>query len=88
MEVIIGLMALAAGITSFVCWIIILIEFFKIRGWIAIFGLCGIVTFIWGWVEVNVHEKRGVMTLWSIVIAISILLNIALVALEPPAGTY
>lgn len=78
MEPLIGLIAIVASITSLVCLILVLIKLFPDKGvgW-GIFGIiCGIYTFIWGWQNVDRHNLKNIMTIWSVAIAANILIRI------------
>lgn len=78
MEALIGLIAIVASITSLVCLILVLIKLFpdKGAGW-GIFGIiCGIYTFIWGWQNVDRHNLKNIMIIWSVAIAANILIRI------------
>lgn len=90
MEILGLILAVAAGITSLVCFIIIVIELFKIQGVaLGILGIiCGIFTFIWGWVKVDEHGKRNIMIIWSIAIVGSIIANVITAAGASASGGY
>ena len=78
MSSLLGLVFLAASITSFVCFILVLIKLFgdKGVGW-GIFGIfCSIYTFIWGWQNVDRHNIKNIMTLWSAMIGVNIVLRL------------
>ncbi|BAS58158.1 hypothetical protein NIES2135_24570 [Leptolyngbya boryana NIES-2135] len=78
MEALIGLIAIVASITSLVCLILVLIKLFPDKGvgW-GIFGIiCGIYTFIWGWQNVDRHNLKNIMIIWSVAIAANILIRI------------
>jgi hypothetical protein len=78
MAMLLTLLAVAAGLGSLVCWIIILIEMFqKDSVVIGILGiLCGLWAFIWGWMKLPVHGKRQVMQIWTACIIAGIVLNV------------
>ncbi|GAA5495504.1 hypothetical protein Rhal01_01679 [Rubritalea halochordaticola] len=66
----------AAAAVAFVCWIMVLIQMFKdekiLLGILSIF--CGIVAFIWGWMNVaKVGQK--LMLIWTIAVVISVALG-------------
>lgn len=78
MNTLLGLVFLAAGITSFVCFILVLIKLFgdKGVGW-GIFGIfCSIYTFIWGWQNIDRYNIKNIMILWSAMIGVNLLIRI------------
>ena len=56
-----------AALTSFVCFIMVLIQLFKAKGaGHGILGIfCGIYTFIWGWMNAKALNLSKVMIAWS-----------------------
>ena len=56
------------GVVSFVCFIIVLVKLFRREGvLLGILGIiCGLYTFIWGWVYHEEEEILGVMIVWSV----------------------
>ncbi|BAU11576.1 hypothetical protein LEP3755_20750 [Leptolyngbya sp. NIES-3755] len=85
MDALLGLIILAAAITSFVCFILVLIKLFgdKGVGW-GIFGIfCSIYTFIWGWQNIDRYNIKNIMVLWSAMIGVNLVLRIlAIVAVN------
>ncbi|HTL89250.1 MAG TPA: hypothetical protein VL134_07605 [Leptolyngbya sp.] len=78
MEALLGLVAIAASLVSVVCLILVLLKLFPDKGvgW-GIFGIiCGIYTFIWGWQNVDRHNIKNIMVLWSAAIAANIVLRL------------
>jgi len=73
------LSALAAicGIVSLVCFIIMVIPLFKEKGALhGILGIiCGIYTFIWGWMNAARLGKKQVMLIWTIALIATVVLN-------------
>jgi hypothetical protein len=64
MEALLGLV----GIGNLVCLIMVVIKLFKDKGvgW-GIFGIiCSIYTLIWGWQNVDRHNMRTLMIIWTI----------------------
>jgi hypothetical protein len=73
-----GLIAAIASIVSLVCLIVVLTKLFPDKGvgW-GIFGIiCGIYTFIWGWQNVDRHDLKNVMWIWTGAFIANILLRI------------
>ncbi|MGG6270321.1 hypothetical protein ACQ4M3_41835 [Leptolyngbya sp. AN03gr2] len=82
MEALLGLVVLAAAITSLVCFILVLIKLFEDKGvgW-GIFGIfCSIYTFIWGWQNVDRYNIKNIMVLWSAMVGVNLLLRILAIA--------
>ncbi|MBD1842521.1 hypothetical protein H6F89_03645 [Cyanobacteria bacterium FACHB-63] len=82
MVALLGLVTAVASIVSFICLILVLMKLFPDKGvgW-GIFGIiCGIYTFIWGWQNVDRHNIKNIMTIWSVAIAANILIRILAVS--------
>jgi len=64
-------------LVNIVCWIIVLVKIFQSGNvGLGILGIiCGIFTFIYGWVKVDEYGIRQVMLVWSVVIIASIILQ-------------
>jgi hypothetical protein len=78
MEILLGLLALAAGIANLICFILVLVKLFSEKGalW-GIFGfLCGIYTFIWGWQNAERFAIQQTMLIWTIGFVVSIIVNV------------
>ncbi|MBD3387105.1 hypothetical protein GF407_19530 [candidate division KSB1 bacterium] len=62
------------SIANLVCFILVLIKLFKKEGvLLGILGIiCGLYTFIWGWIN---HKKQGItniMIIWTILVIIQV----------------
>lgn len=75
---ILGLLAMVCSLGSLICFIIVLIKLFQNGGVVqGIIGLiCGIWTFIWGWMNAGKLNFRNIMLIWTALIILSIILNI------------
>jgi hypothetical protein len=75
----IGIVALCVGLASLICFIIVLIKLFQNEGALkGILGLiCGLYTFIWGWMNATRLNLRNIMMIWTLLIIIQIVLNFA-----------
>ena len=65
---------------GFVCFVIVLIKLFQQKGVLhGILGIiCGLYTFIWGWIEAARLNIKNIMLIWTIlIIASSILIVLA-----------
>jgi len=75
-----GILAMVAGLVSFVCFIIVLIKQFQnaavVHGIIGIVT-CGIWTFIWGWMNATKVGIKNIMIIWTILILLFIVFTIA-----------
>ena len=82
MEVLIALLALAAGLASAVCWIWTIVVAFKEGDGplLGILSICGIVGFIIGWVHHRPWSHTRVMVVWSIAIVAGIVLQVLMAA--------
>jgi hypothetical protein len=89
----IGIVALCVGLGSLICFIIVLIKLFQNEGALkGILGLiCGLYTFIWGWMNSTRLNLRNIMMIWTLLIIIQIVLNfafgVAMIPGYPPRPT-
>ena len=76
---IMGILAMLVGLGSLICFIIVLIKLFQNEGALkGILGLiCGIYTFIWGWMNADKLGIKNIMMIWTALILISLVLNFA-----------
>jgi hypothetical protein len=74
-----GIVALLVGIGCLICFIIVLIKLFQNEGTLkGILGLiCGLYTFIWGWMNANNHGIKNIMMIWTLLLIIQLVLNFA-----------
>jgi len=78
------------GIGCLICFIIVLIKLFQNEGALkGILGLiCGLYTFIWGWMNSDKLGIRNIMMIWTLLIIIQLLLNfvfgVAMIPGYPP----
>lgn len=75
----IGLLAIPVGIGSLICFIIVLIKLFQNEGALkGILGLiCSLYTFVWGWMNAARLNIKNIMIIWTILIVIGIIIQIA-----------
>ncbi len=66
------------GLGCLVCWIMVLIKLFQTKGVLhGILGIiCGLYTFIWGWMEAGKLGIKNIMMAWTALILVSIVLNV------------
>jgi len=72
-------LAVLIGIATLVIFILVLIKLFKKEGvGLGILGIiCGLYTFIWGWINHKKENITNLMIAWTILWIISIILNVA-----------
>jgi hypothetical protein len=78
MVTILSILAILAGLASFVFFIIVLIKLFQTKGVLhGILGiLCGLYTYIWGWMNADTQGLKKTMVNWTIAIVVQIILQI------------
>jgi hypothetical protein len=61
-----------------ICFIFVLIKLFQTEGALqGIIGLiCGLWTFIWGWMNAGKLGIKNIMMIWTLLIVLSIILNV------------
>ena len=62
---------------SLICFIIVLIKLFQNEGALkGILGIiCGLYTFIWGWMNATKLNIKNIMMIWTLLIIVSIVLG-------------
>ena len=75
----IQLLSALMSLGALICFIIVLIKLFKTEGaLLGILGLiCGLWTFIWGWMNAGKLGIKNIMMIWTLLILLSIVLNVA-----------
>ncbi len=85
-----GILAMLVGIGCLICFIIVLIKLFQNEGALkGILGLiCGLYTFIWGWMNSDRLGIRNIMMIWTLLIIVQLILNfvfgVAMIPGYPP----
>jgi hypothetical protein len=71
-------LSLIVSLGSLVCFVIVLIKLFQQKGALhGILGLiCGLYTFIWGWMESGRLGIKNIMLAWTALIIVSIVLGV------------
>jgi len=69
---------LVVSLGCLICFIIVLIKLFQENGILhGILGLiCGLYTFIWGWINAGRLNIRNIMLIWTLLIVVSIVLTV------------
>ena len=73
------LLAMVVGLINIIVFIIVLIKLFQNEGALkGILGLiCSLYTFIWGWMNASRLGIRNIMLIWTALIILGIILNVA-----------
>jgi hypothetical protein len=74
-----GILGLLLWLGCIICFIIVLIKLFQTNGVLhGILGLiCGLYTFIWGWINASKLNLKNIMIVWTLLIILSIVVNLA-----------
>ena len=74
-----GILGVILWLGCLICFIMVLIKLFQENGVLhGILGLiCGLYTFIWGWINANRLGIRNIMMIWTLLIILSIIINVA-----------
>lgn len=88
MTILFSLLLMAVGVGNLICLIIVLTKLFPAEGALkGIFGIiCGIYTFIWGWMNADQHNIRKIMQIWTVCFIASIILQVLTVAMGAAGG--
>jgi len=72
------LLGILFNLGCLVCFIMVLIKLFQNEGALkGILGLiCGLYTFIWGWINATRLNIKNIMMLWTLLIILAIVINI------------
>ena len=75
--ILIGAANLFVALGALVCFVMVLIKLFQEKGPLhGILGiLCGLYTFIWGWIESARLGIKKIMIIWSVLLIVSIILQ-------------
>ncbi len=73
MQILLGL----TGLGNLACLIMVVIKLFKQEGTMkGILGvICGLYTFIWGWINSSKLNIRNIMLIWTVLIVASIVVG-------------
>ena len=79
-----GILALLVWAGCVICLIIVVIKLFQEEGALkGILGLiCGLYTFIWGWQNSSRLNIKPIMSIWTVLIIISIILRVGLMSMS------
>ena len=87
MSGVLGILTILVGLAGLVCYVMVLVKLFQQEGTLkGILGIiCGIYTLIWGWINAGKLGITTIMLIWSILIVLSIIFNLATRAMIVPA---
>ena len=73
-----GILGLLLSVGCIICFIIVLIKLFQNEGALkGILGLiCGLYTFIWGWMNATRLNIKNIMMIWTLLIILSVIVNV------------
>lgn len=74
MAIVMNLISIAISIGALICFIMVLIKLFQEKGILhGILGLiCGLYTFIWGWLNADRLGIKTIMLIWTGLILLSL----------------
>lgn len=74
-----SLLAMLMSLGSLICFIIVLVKMFQTAGVLqGILGLiCGLWCFIWGWTNAGKLGIKNLMMIWTVLLILCIVLNVA-----------
>lgn len=83
------IIALLLWLGCVICGVIVLIKLFQEKGILhGILGLiCGLYTFIWGWMNATRLGIKNIMIIWTLLILLSIVVNVAFGGFNYSLGT-
>ena len=84
-----GILGLVLWLGCIICFIIVLIKLFQNEGALkGILGLiCGLYTFIWGWMNGTRLGIKNIMMIWTLLIILSIIVNVMTGGFHYSVGT-
>ena len=73
-----AILAQLVGLACLVPFVIVLIKLFQTKGALhGILGIiCGLYTFIWGWMNATALNLKNIMLIWTGLIIASVILNV------------
>ena len=73
-----GIVGVILWLGCLVCFIMVLIKLFQENGALhGILGLiCGLYTFIWGWMNATRLGIKNIMIIWTLLIILSVIVNV------------
>ncbi len=72
-----GILGMILWLGCIICLIMVLIKLFQEKGALhGILGLiCGLYTFIWGWMNATRLNIKNIMMIWTLLIILSVIIN-------------
>ena len=73
-----GILGVILWLGCVICFIMVLIKLFQENGVLhGILGLiCGLYTFIWGWMNATRLGIKNIMIIWTLLIIVSVIVNV------------
>jgi hypothetical protein len=83
------IIGLLLGLGCLICGIIVLIKLFQEKGILhGILGfICGLYTFIWGWMNATRLGIKNIMIIWTLLLLLFIVVNVAFGGFSYSFGT-
>lgn len=74
-----GILGMICSLGSLICFIIVLVKMFQTAGPLqGILGLiCGLWCFIWGWMNAGKLGIKNIMLIWTVLIVLAGVFNVA-----------
>jgi hypothetical protein len=74
------MLLLLSSLGNLVCLVLVLLKLFPAEGVLkGILGIiCGLYTFIWGWMNAAKYNLRNIMIAWTVLFLLSIVLQFAI----------
>jgi hypothetical protein len=88
MATVFSILMILAGLASFIFFIMVLIKLFQEKGALhGILGiLCGLYTFIWGWISADRLGIKQTMIYWTLAIVAQIVFQVLMIVFGGGAG--
>ncbi|MBC7785730.1 MAG: hypothetical protein H7144_18025 [Burkholderiales bacterium] len=78
------IISLAISIGSIVCWVLTLVKLFQAGKTLeGVLSICPLIGFILGWVRAKELNHTKVMMIWSVLVVLSILINVMFASTAP-----
>lgn len=80
MDTILNLLNVLLSLGSLACAIMVVIKLFQEKGVAhGILGIiCGLYTFIWGWMNANRLGIRNIMLIWTVVFVLNLIVGVSI----------
>ena len=67
-----AMLAMLCGLGNLMCFVLVLLKLFPAKKALKrILGIiCGLYTFIWGWMNAAKHNLKNIMLIWTVLVAV------------------